>query len=116
MKLSIIYVAFLAIFSYSCNGEDTNEKASTNQDQVALKIDPNQCEEPWIQFAGNSREEKMTNYLSSLNIELINYKEEAKDIMACAACGCPGLTVYTVTVDKKHQAQLEGEGFSIVSN
>ncbi len=115
--LKIFSIIFLCTtFSFSCSGDDT-KKADSNTNLAKLKITTKQCKEPWLQAEGNTLENKVYNYLKSLNIELKDFENiTPKDIAMCEACEvCSGPTI-TIKVDKTHVDRLVKEGFSLVPN
>lgn len=103
-------------FSFSCSGDDTKEP-DPNTGLAKLKITTKQCKEPWSHLEGNTLENKVHNYLKSLNIELKDFENiTPKDAVMCLACEvCSGPTI-TIKVDKTHIDRLIKEGFSLVPN
>lgn len=115
-SLKIFSILFLCTtFSFSCSGDDTKEPDS-NIGLAKLKITTKQCKEPWLHAAGNTLENKVYNYLKSLNIELKDFENITKELAMCEACEiCSGPTI-TIKVDKNHVDRLIKEGFSLVPN
>lgn len=115
--LKIFSILFLfAVFSFSCSGDNSKEP-DPNTSLAKLKITPKQCKEPWLHSEGNTLENKVQNYLKTLNIKLKGFENiTPKDVVMCEACEiCSGPTI-TIKVDKTHVDRLIKEGFSLVPN
>lgn len=107
-SLSLIF--FLTFIGCDPN-KDTKEDIS-KKSLVWMKITPNQCEAPWIEFDGDDTASKLKAYLNQKSIALSSFKETPLDIMSCAACGCPGTVTYEIQIANQHIKTLEGDGFS----
>ncbi|GAA4272984.1 hypothetical protein U6A24_06885 [Aquimarina gracilis] len=84
-------------------------------DLTRLQIDTKQCLEPWLSANGDTLQEKVSNYLKGIDIQIEGFENLSENTAVCLACEvCAGPSVI-VTVDKKHVNRLEQEGFYIVT-
>ncbi|TYP77216.1 hypothetical protein [Aquimarina intermedia] len=110
MKKEFIFIVSFVLLFVGC----TTTKSTTPTGFTSLQIIPKQCEAPWQQNEGNSNEERLENYLKTRSIELLTYSQKSTDMMACAACGCPGTILYSITIPEKDKAVLIKQGFTEV--
>lgn len=114
-KSSNIFQIFTSLFLFIVICAACSAVNNGQSDLARLQIDTKQCMEPWLSADGDMLEEKVSNYLKGLNIQLEGFENLSENVSVCLACEvCAGPSVI-VTVDKKHIDRLEQEGFYVVT-